>query len=320
MPNESEKKNWLEIVAEGGLPQLLIGPAGKAISRLVGAGVEIPAAKLEQFAQAIRDETEAKSATMRILAEKSAELGLQDTGLLNRGLSSLIGKAYREQENREQVAKKAIELIADDPPDAESEGPSDDWLNVFEDHAARASSEDLRQFFARILAGEIRKPGQFSLSTMQMVSIMDAHLASIVETVAPFVWDDVLIPQRSLQGRVQFGLLLQLEEIGLLSTGSGMLTKPYTADENGMIAFTSKGVAVVCQFSPHQEVRIRTHAVSRSGSELLQILDFDPNVEAFLDAIWEIAPQYVTCGKIGHDENGQFIEDPVEMTRPNPTN
>lgn len=42
------------------LPEMVAGPAGKAISRLVAGAVEVPAAYLDQFVQAIRSKTEAK--------------------------------------------------------------------------------------------------------------------------------------------------------------------------------------------------------------------------------------------------------------------
>ncbi len=69
MANEDTGGSALERVLGGGLPQILLGPAGAAISRLVGATVEIPAAWLEARAQSIRDETEARSLIMKALAE-----------------------------------------------------------------------------------------------------------------------------------------------------------------------------------------------------------------------------------------------------------
>jgi hypothetical protein len=54
-------------------------------------------------------------------------------------------------------------------------------MNLFVSYAERASSEDLQDVLARILAGEIRRPGSFSLRTMQFMSVLDHDLAKSVE-------------------------------------------------------------------------------------------------------------------------------------------
>lgn len=225
MGDETESSNQGVLAnfnESGGLAGLFLGPAGKAISRLIGAAVEVPAAWIEQKAQSIRDHTEAQSIVMKTLAQKSADLGISDTELLSRGLDNLLGKAYREQQNREAVAAKTIEELSEGPPPT-GDGPSEDWMNVFETHASRASSEELRGLFAKILAGEIRKPSTFSLSTMHLLSILDATLAELIETIAPYVTAGAYLWRDVSDDLISFDKARHLEDVGFLAIGGGLL-------------------------------------------------------------------------------------------------
>src|SRR5882757_2665724 len=98
----------VEVAGDLNLPKLVAGPAGEAISRLIAGGADIPAAWLQQKAQAIKDKTEAKSLMTKTLAGASAELVKNDPALVQRAAEAFIAKEIRHQHNRESVAKKAI--------------------------------------------------------------------------------------------------------------------------------------------------------------------------------------------------------------------
>ncbi|MER9543922.1 DUF2806 domain-containing protein [Mesorhizobium sp. M0437] len=290
MSGHDAVKGWLETVVVGGLPQLIAGPAGKAISRLVGAGIEIPAAWLEQKAQAIRDETDAKSAVMRALAQKSADLGASDPSLLDRGLDNLLGRAYREQQNREAVATKTIEFLEDEPASS-GEGPSDDWMNVFETQAARATSEELRNLYAKILAGEIRKRSSFSLSTMHLISILDAELAALIETIAPYTVNGKYLWSTVSNELISFDKARHLEDIGFLAMGGGMLTMQIKLP-NKKVRYNFGPAGVIASYE-QEEISIPSYPVSRSGTELLSILDVKPDVGLITKFVWQTGPSDV---------------------------
>ncbi|WP_394886446.1 DUF2806 domain-containing protein [Mesorhizobium sp. AaZ16] len=120
---------------------------------------------------------------MKAAAARAAELGIQDVPRMIRGFDNLIGRAFREQVNKDAVAGKTIEDLEAEPSPADSPGPSDDWLNVFEGYAAKATSDGLRDLWARVLAGEIRKPASFSLATLHLISILDGEMAQGIEYI-----------------------------------------------------------------------------------------------------------------------------------------
>lgn len=58
----------------------------------------------------------------------------------------------------------------------------DDWLNTFENEACQKSSKEMQECFARILAGEIKKPRTFSIHTIKLLGQIDPEAASIFRT------------------------------------------------------------------------------------------------------------------------------------------
>src|SRR3546814_13011379 len=56
--------------------------------------------------------------------------------------------------------------------------PDDDWMNRFMRFAEDASSERLHELFARILAGEVVRPGSFGAATLRAVSELDQSIAN----------------------------------------------------------------------------------------------------------------------------------------------
>lgn len=314
--SEVEPSTSIAQVLEGGLPQLLLGPAGKALSRLIGAAVEIPAGLLDEQAQKIKDRTEARSKVMQSIAAKAAELAVADPAVMERGLHSLLGKAYREQENREDVAKKAAEHLQADPPPADSEGPSDDWMNVFEDRAAKASSEDLRELLSRILAGEVRRPGSFSLSTMHLISILDQPTAQKLAKLAPYVWDGSTVLKTTIDAVLPYSELLELEDIGLITTGAGMLTVQKEATPTGMVGFFKESLAVVGHFEGPNKRSFPAYSISRSARELIAVMDAKPDVLAVAKALWAAGAKKVELGHVLQNGEDHLFRALKEIPKP----
>lgn len=317
MTHQQENKGWLETLMNGGLPQVLAGPAGKAISRLIGAAAEIPAAKLEQIAQGIRDETKAKSKVMETLAEKSAELGISDSKLLERGLINMLGKAYRQQENREEVAKKAIEYLEDEPAPESSEGPSDDWMDVFEDYASKASADSIRDMFARVLAGEVRKPGHFSRATLHFVSVLDTDVAKLIEKVAPYVVENIFIPKDLASKEISHGEWLSLEEAGFLSFGGGQLSLQKNPDEQKIIPFRMGKHVVLYQGNSLTPFQLPAVKLTLVAQQLLPTIETKYKINELAAWLWSLNPKDVLIGEIGTGwDNQEFLKMPISFPKP----
>lgn len=279
-------------LAEAGVPGILLGPAGKALSRLIGGVADIPAAWLEQKAQNIRNETNARSNMMDKLTDGSIAIGLQDPVLLERGLNNMLHKVYREQSNREAVASKTIEHLkegnAGENQTVENAGPSDDWMDTFSDHASKASSEDMRDLFARILAGEIRKPESISRQTLNLASLLDVNTAKLIEKILPHVWNENVIFSDIIDNMI-YTDMLDLNSIGYLQPSEMGLTLTMRV-LNNTIHFRNGNRIISVRNLTGNEVVFNNYRLTRAGKELSKAIAVEPDYMALKQSISKTQP------------------------------
>lgn len=84
-----------------------------------------------------------------------------------------------------KVCQRAGEILEKDNSNISTatDNPyEDDWLSTFENESCHKSSEEMQERFARILAGEIKKPGSFSIRTIKLLGQIDSDIASRFKT------------------------------------------------------------------------------------------------------------------------------------------
>ena len=311
----NESGHWFSKTFEGGLPQLLAGPAGKAISRLIGAGVEIPAAWLEGIAQGIRDKSDARSQISQVIAKQVAEMAASDPEVMERAMGNMLARSYRVQKNKDAVAAVAIEDLTNDPPNPESQGPSDDWMMKFERYAEDASSDDLRTMFGKLLAGEIRKPTAISQATLHFVSMLDAQTAQLIERV---------LPACILNGAALFEIIkpaLTVSEIAYIEQ-SGF----WTAEKSVTIKYDSHGIFILRVNGNNMGVAIRGQAdseiilsaaiLSRAGKDLIEIVNKPFDFQSLANVV--LAKNGVTnfyYGQIVVTDSVGSLPHPIELSK-----
>jgi len=165
------------------LPPAIKKSLWKAIGRLITGLVDVPVAYLEAKAQQIKTEADALSLITKSAAEAASTEFRQDKLLIDRTVNHFGSRLLREQINREETVNKAIEDLKVDPPKEDSNIEIDaDWLEMFAQIAEIKSNEEVQLVFAKILAGEIRKPGTFSPRTIQTLSLLDQKTANIFQS------------------------------------------------------------------------------------------------------------------------------------------
>ncbi len=317
MTNEekNEGENWLSTLFEGGLPQILAGPAGKAISRLIGSTVDIPVAYLEGFAQDIRDKSDARSAVSKAIAEQVAQSAAQDPDIIDRAMRSMVNRAYVSQVNKEAVASLAVEDLAETPPSQQSEGPSDDWMNKFERYAEDASSGDLRMMFGKLLASEIRAPGAIHPTTMHFVSMLDGETAKLIERVMPICTSDGIAFIEAIQPELTIPEISYIEQSGFWTP-----EKSYnlTIGTDGLViqSISSDGFGVALRGEAGAKVTLDAAVLSRAGKDLCATVNKQFDYQAYADAI--LAKPHVAelfMGKLLMEKGRVKILSPTQLFR-----
>lgn len=284
MGNDLEKpeSSWLDALQELNLPKLILGPAGDALSRLVGSVADIPVEYSKSFVQGIRDKREARTEVSKALAKAVSSHVSADDALVERAAQSFLAKGLRAQSNKEGVARKAIEHLTDDPSvsDAKPATPDDDWLNVFERYAEDASSEKLRDVWGRVLAKEIRKPKTFSLRTLRFVSELDAETAQVFEKISGRIVNGEYIPKPTRLEGQKFLELLQLEDAGLLTGVNGDISQMFKGEGPMKIAFRFSKSAVLLECDAAFDFQVPAIRLTNIARELLKIIDPPDDPEA----------------------------------------
>lgn len=199
----------------------------------------IPNAWFSRIAQGIKDDADARSTIKKALADKVAERAVVDDGLLERMSSRWLGEEVKKQINRETVGNLALEDLRQLPPEEDSP-VDDDFLNRFTTYAEQASTEEMQKLFGRVLAGEIRQPGSYSLAALHVLSIMDASLAKTVEEVSAWVLGDFIPFSKPLTSGDYLEKIGRLEDLGLIR--SGLISRTFARNSAGFLNLAARNV------------------------------------------------------------------------------
>ena len=258
-----------------------------AFDRLLGSLIDIPASQLESVANRVR-------------ARSRQEVSLIDTeGAVTRDIlendkdiSRLVGENYIQKQmglvaNKASVVRKSIEYLASaDSNDSETGDRAsqdarldDDWLNHFERYAEQASTERMRDLWARVLAGEIRKPQSFSLVTLRFMSELDKDIAALFESETEHRMTEgfILKPDNAeLVGERLLNLHF-LEEVGLLHNVSTGFRLPMKARDDG--TYYLRQGKFVLRVGIENEIGLSLIRITRIGREIVNVLPLPNHVE-----------------------------------------
>jgi hypothetical protein len=204
--------------------------------------------------------------------------------LVDRALQRLLFDEVRKQENREAVAELAVESLAlsSDVVDDVADGAEvdDDWLNVFSRYSDDASSERARSLWGRVLAGEVRRPGQFSVSTLRFLSELDQKVAKLFESVSPNVIEYFLIKEGGYVGE-DFVLYNTLQNAGLISGFEGDQHVTVNLEEGVVARLVAKTVVLKVYSTTTTSVKLKAMHLTEVGREIMTLLPLPKEEENF---------------------------------------
>jgi hypothetical protein len=287
--NEQGKTFWDKL----NLPQVLGGAAGTAISRLISDAVEIPSAWLQGKVEGIKDNTRAKSVIAASLASEVANQAAANPNQVNRATARWLGEITRKQVNREEVAKKTVEYLDGTPANENSTPVDDDWLDYFSSYAERANSDKMKDLWARVLAGEIRASGSYSLETIRFMSELDHSIALIIEKYFSRVFEGKIIfdYEEYHKGQSLTETTL-LENKGLLNGVGGLRNYTFQIGNEGLLFLKMRKHKLVIRGVANTEIKLNSLILSKLGTEVLSLLQ----VVDYVETLHQIAPSFQIDG------------------------
>jgi hypothetical protein len=283
------KFDWLGIPGATRSISRLVGSLGEAGSEWVG----IATARAKQIQGKIADDAAAHKAMSSAIAKQAAKTGAADPEIVQLHMEAWAGERVRKQTNKAEVALMTLEELKADPPPDDAVGPDDDWLNVFETHAEKASSERLRHLWAKILAGEIRKVGSFSYKTMEFVSLIDSAVANALQAISKNVLQNeyVLDPDR-YNYKLEFTFLSMLQEYGLVTDERSRRIS--LNDKGAILILAGNDLGIILNGLPNATINTQVYLLTRVGSEIVKIIDKKHTV----DTVAEEASRFAGYGEI----------------------
>lgn len=297
-----------DLVSGVTIPAPIRRNAIKAFGQLCAAAIDIPVAYLEGAASEKRAETQAR---IRIITTGADQIAAQmnvDPEFARVAANKYGQKILREQVNLNKVSEvAAIQMRIDSAQDknvdaAVREVPeiNDDWLNSFEIEASQKSTDEMQRLFGKILASEIRQPSSFSIKTVKLISQLDNRTASLfrllcslsisLRSANQIIDARVVVFSGSAASNALQTYGLGFDQLNILQE-YGLIISDYNSYMNYGMCIANQGVVSIpfryqdadwgllstVERPIGQEMRMNGVALSRSGKELISIVDIEPN-------------------------------------------
>lgn len=295
----------LSAISGVSLPAPVRRNALKAFDQLCAAAVDIPVAYLEGFAQTKRAENAARAELIKRSGDQISSSLEIDPAYARAAASKFAQKIVRERKSLDQISAVAaakLEKASESAPNSNGAAIpeiSEDWINSFESEAAQKSSTEMQEIFGSILAGEIQRPGSFSVRAVRILGQMDASTAKLFQKLCSMAismqaggrfFDARVASLGNLaasNGLSKYGLsfdnLNTLQEYGLIITdfNSYMDYRLVIASEdkvviglthgNGLYALTPKE-----DWPMPTELKVYGVMLTKAGRELLRVVPLLP--------------------------------------------
>ncbi|MBN3989266.1 MAG: DUF2806 domain-containing protein [Nostoc sp. NMS2] len=301
-----------DLITGSSIPAPIKRNAFKAFAQLCTAAIDIPVAYFEGISAEKRAETQGRLKIINTGADQIATQMDVDPEFARVAVKKYGQKIIREQVNLNKISEIAAGQIQQEAllklkPDAATEVPviNEDWLNNFEKQASQKSTEEMQLLFGRILAGEIQKPSSFSIKTVNLLGELDRAVAALFLKLCSLcvclkVRDSYLDARVPSLGRnaasnalrdygLSFDQLNILQEHNLIisdynsyfdykiSIAGGIIDGSYQV---GLPLLYQNKYYVwlpVAERPKDQVFNLHGVALSKSGKELLRIVDIQPS-------------------------------------------
>lgn len=260
-----------------------------------GAAVHVSEGTLSSFGKAAGWLFPRKAAKVKItaaLAERVADKIKEGSPLddLERGfVGQVFAREARALANTESAAERVHQLLPEVqarlpplPAAAEAAGHRETFVSRAQGVAAEISEEDIRTLFARVVAGEVCRPGAFSLRTLELVRTIDPRTAEFFQRICNYVIDDYVVRT----GAAALFLMKEDFDNRVMSDlqDLGLLVDAITAHvDDGQVAEWAYGDRIIrLQHDKSADgFWMPGLRLTRTGRELASVLPFDPSDEYF---------------------------------------
>lgn len=229
----------------------------------------------------------------------------------------------KRQFNVEQIALEAASELRGQ--EAASEPVDEDWVARFFEAAKDISSEEMQKIWARILAGEVKQPGSFSLRCIEAVRNVSKREAKLFESLSPYVVAGRYILrtvgdfERTRNARLQDAL--QLGEAGLITVDMQLAFAPtFSPGEPTALLMNDLAVMALSRAEKEQKRNFSAYILTSVGMELMKLFPHPADREyarALVQQLRTWKYEVHTCLGVRHADGLRIVSN-VDLFPPDP--
>lgn len=248
------------------------------------------------------------------------DLTVIDEELRYRAGRRLLAEELNKQKNLEDVVQRADDILQEEQESNIIIKETDQgWIDECLDGAGKTYDDNLKDYWAKLLAGEIKNPGKYSKRSVNFMKTLSRIDAKKIQNMCQYVMysldkNDAFI-LRYKDSLYTYSDLSFLMELRLLDSSSFVVKQFRYNDENGGSAFyVHNDIGFYLEINK-REYDLPIYSFTELGKEILSIID-DMNVN--MDYLKKFSKNIigkqkgikVSCGHIIHDKEGcRFIID-----------
>jgi hypothetical protein len=198
----------------------------------------------------------------------------------------IIEDSIRREVNVAKAIVHAEEDLRDDAQEPPEQKIDNDWLYRWRDYAGDISADEMQLLWGRLLAGELKSPGSYSLRCLDFLRNLSQSEAQKIERLSRFVledavWRDNNSPLES-EG-ITFRFLFEMQDLGVVSGVEALgleRTWKTTASDKFITPLRSNGkVLIVRNEDPDKLIKLKIYLLTSVGQQILRLGKFEPHLE-----------------------------------------
>jgi hypothetical protein len=217
-----------------------------------------------------------------------------------------VAEEVRKQINVTRALLHAEEELEDDAQTPPIDSVNEDWLYRWRDSASQVSTEELQNLWGRVLAGEVKAPGRYSLRTLEFLRNLGKDEAEAIDRLSQFRLGGAIFREAEeilAQEGVNFGFLLSMQQIGIVAGVEAIgleMTEVSIQSDTFMLPLQSNGMVLVVKGQdPAAKLKLPIYQVTNLGNQVMSLVKFRANI--------------TYLRKVGEHIKGQGFE--VEMAK-----
>jgi hypothetical protein len=212
-----------------------------------------------------------------------------------------VAESIRKDVNVSKAVIVAEKVLLDEQQPASDDKVDDDWLHTWRENAGKISTSELQDLWGRILAGEVKNPGSYSIRTMEFLKGLSIDEAELISKLAKYVIAGSIVRDKDkfLEAEgIPFGVLLFLQEIGIVSgveaLGLSIEFKTDVPDKYLKPLISNNKALIIEHDDPTKILKLGIYQLTHIGKQILALASFTSNEEYLNSVGQDIAKQGYT--------------------------